>query len=155
MVTFDVMSDSTESCIRRRGFRQKVMDAVQSMWFKDYIFAKKYFYQASKFPILLLLFLRTLLLCNISLVECFFFNIISMLSGLIWVQTVCKDYQQTTKNTAFWLKPWLKLILFGSSFFHLSTVLATIKTLAGWALVTFISEFVRKFNKTSYLYIMF
>ena len=139
MVAFDVMSDSTESCIRRRGFRQKVMDAVQSMWFKDYIFAKKYFYQVSNFPILLLLFFCTLVLCHISLVECFFFQYHQcqtvwilirpdILSGLIWVQTICKDYQQTTKNTAFWLKPWLKLILFGSSFFHLSTVLTTIKT---------------------------
>ena len=25
----------------------------------------------------------------------------------------------------FWLKPWLKLILFGSNFFHLAKVLAT------------------------------
>ena len=83
MVTFDVMSDWTESCIGRRGFRQKVMDAVQSMWFKDYIFAKKYFYQVSNFPILLLLFLRTLVLCHISLVECFlFFNIISVSNSL-------------------------------------------------------------------------
>ena len=28
MVAFDVMSDSTESCIRRKGFRRNVMDAV-------------------------------------------------------------------------------------------------------------------------------
>ena len=29
-----------------------------------------------------------------------------------------------TKHT-FWLKPWLKLISFGSNFFHLAKVLAT------------------------------
>ena len=48
--------------------------------------------------------------------------------GLIWVQTVCKGYQQiSTKQfvDTFWLKPWLKLILFGSNFFHLAKVLAT------------------------------
>ena len=143
MVAFDVMSDSTESCIRRRGFRQKVMDAVQSMWFKDYIFAKKYFYQVSNFPVLLLLFFRTLVLCHISLVECFFFNIISVSNSLDFDQAghvVGSDLgpnclqrlsADNKKKTAFWLKPWLKLILFGSSFFHLSTVLATIKTEPG------------------------
>ena len=50
-------------------------------------------------------------------------------------QTVCKGYQQTTKSplvgielnidTTFWLKLWLKLISFGSNFFHLAKVLAT------------------------------
>ena len=54
------------------------------------------------------------------------------MSGWIWVQTVCKGYQQTTKvdkelntNTTIWLKPWLKLISFGYNFFHLAEVLAT------------------------------
>ena len=57
------------------------------------------------------------------------------MSDWIWVQTVCKGYQQTTKmgrvknkkknDTTFWLKPWLKLILFGYNFFHLAKVLAT------------------------------
>ena len=28
-------------------------------------------------------------------------------------------------DTNFWLKPWLKLISFGSNFFHLAKVLAT------------------------------
>ena len=28
-------------------------------------------------------------------------------------------------DTTFWLKPWLKLISFGSNFFHLANVLAT------------------------------
>ena len=61
--------------------------------------------------------------------------------GLIWVQPVCKGYQQTAKvapsgqrdkykmhevvDTTFWLKPWLKLISFGSNFFHLARVLDT------------------------------
>ena len=62
-----------------------------------------------------------------------------ILSGLIWVQTVCKDYQQMPKSplagkelntdqfldTTFWLKPWLNLISFGFNFFHLAKVLAT------------------------------
>ena len=59
--------------------------------------------------------------------------------GLIWVQTVCKDYQQTKKvepwqaelntkqlvATTFWLKPWGKLISFGSNFFQLAKVMST------------------------------
>ena len=58
------------------------------------------------------------------------------ISGWIWVQTVCKGYQQTTivdkefntkkrVDSTFWLKPWLKLISFGYNFFHLAKVLAT------------------------------
>ena len=58
------------------------------------------------------------------------------MSGLIWVQAVCKGYQQTTKvgrvkykkklvDITFWLKPWLKLISFGYNFFRFSKVLAT------------------------------
>ena len=58
------------------------------------------------------------------------------MSGWIWVQTVCKGYQQTTKvgkelhtkklvDTIFWLKPWLKLISFGYNFFFLAKVLTT------------------------------
>ena len=31
MAAFDVMSDSTESGIRRKGFRRKVMDALQHL----------------------------------------------------------------------------------------------------------------------------
>ena len=51
-------------------------------------------------------------------------------------RTVCKGYQQMTKvapsrqgvkykqlgDTTFWLKPRLKLIQFGSNFFHLARV---------------------------------
>ena len=58
-----------------------------------------------------------------------------ILLGLIWVQTVSKCYQQTTKvaaseqreellDTTFWLKPWLKSISFGSNLFDLAKVLA-------------------------------
>ena len=59
------------------------------------------------------------------------------MSDWIWVQTVCKGYQQTTKvgkrvkykkkldDNTFWLKPWLKLFSFGYNFFHLAKVLAT------------------------------
>ena len=64
-----------------------------------------------------------------------------ILSGLIWVQTVCKGNQQSILeklpladkelnskqlvDTSFWLKPWLKLISLGSNFLHLAKVLAT------------------------------
>ena len=89
------------------------------------------------------------LLCNILLFGCWIFSMPSgcqtvwiqirpdNLSGLIWVQTVCKGYQQSTLeksalvntkqlvDTTFWLKPWLKLISLGSNFFHLAKVLAT------------------------------
>ena len=34
-------------------------------------------------------------------------------------------------DTTFWLKPWLKLISFGSNFFHLAKVLATTKSELG------------------------
>ena len=110
-----------------------------------------YFHQLFDFQILLLLFLHNLLMCHILLLGCWIFSIPSecqtiwiqirpdILSGLIWVQTVCKGYQQTTTvaprgqrvkykqlvDTTFWLKPWLKLISFGSNFFHLAKVLAT------------------------------
>ena len=63
------------------------------------------------------------------------------MSGLIWVQTVCKGNQQLTLeklpladkelntkqlfDTIFWLKPWLKLISLGSNFLHLAKVLPT------------------------------
>ena len=62
-----------------------------------------------------------------------------ILSGLIWVQIVCKGFQQKTNvtladkelntkqfvDTTFWLKPWLKLISLVQTFFHLAKVLAT------------------------------
>ena len=115
-----------------------------------------YFDQLLDFQILLLLFLHTLSLCHILLFGCWIFSINSLdpdqahqgpnclqglsadnkMSGWIWVQTVCKGYQQTTKvckelntkklvDTTVWLKPWLKLISFGYNFFHLAKMLAT------------------------------
>ena len=58
-----------------------------------------------------------------------------ILSGLIWVQTVCKGYQQITKvapseqrvkyNFNNLLILLSKLISFGSNFFNLAKVLAT------------------------------
>ena len=66
--------------------------------------------------------------------------------GLICVQPVCKGYQQTAKvapsgqkdtykkqlvDTTFCLKSWLKLISFGSNFFHLARVLDTTKSEPG------------------------
>ena len=68
------------------------------------------------------------------------------MSGLIWVQTVCKDYQLrqqklpqagkelNTKqlvDTTFWLKPWLKFISFGSA-----KVLATTNSEPGKVLLS-------------------
>ena len=57
----------------------------------------------------------------------------------IWVQTVCKGYQQMTKvatslHTTLWLKAWLKSISFGSNFFHLAKMLATTNSELGLAL---------------------
>ena len=37
-------------------------------------------------------------------------------------------------DTSFWLKPWLKLISFGSNFFHLAKMLATTHSEPGKAL---------------------
>ena len=69
------------------------------------------------------------------------------MSGWIWVQTVCKGYQQTTKvgkelnakklvDMTFLLKPWLKLISFGYNFFRLAKVLATTNSEPDLALTT-------------------
>ena len=101
---------------------------------------------------LLLLFLHTYYCAIFYSLDARFFSVPSgcqtvwiqirpdILSGLIWVKTVCKTVcQQTTKvapsgkelnanqrvDTTFWLKPWLKLISFGSNFFNLAKVLAT------------------------------
>ena len=46
------------------------------------------------------------------------------------LQRLSTDLAGTELNTkqlvdTFWLKPWLKLISFGSNFFHLAKVLAT------------------------------
>ena len=110
-----------------------------------------HFDQLLDFRILLLLFLHTLLLCHILLFGCLNLSILSggqtvwilirpdIMLGLIWIQTICKGYQQTTivapsgqrvkykqlVDTTFWLKPWLKFISFGSNVFHLARVLAT------------------------------
>ena len=111
-----------------------------------------YFYQLLDFQILLLLFLHTLLMCHILLFGCWIFSTPSMcptvwiqvrpniLSGLIWVQSVCKRYQQTTKvalagkelnakqltcRNYFLAKTLTKVIIFGSYFIHLAKVLAT------------------------------
>ena len=100
---------------------------------KLHICEKVHFDQLFDFPILLLLFRHTLLLCHILLFGCWILPMPSgcqtvqiqirpdILSGLIWVQTVCKGYQQPTLenspladkelntkqlvDTTFWLKP--------------------------------------------------
>ena len=43
-------------------------------------------------------------------------------------------------DTTFWLKPWLKLISFGSNFFHLVKVLATTNSEPGLALTMAFKE---------------
>ena len=70
---------------------------------------KMHFEQLLDFQIMLLLFLHTLLLCHILLFGYWNFSIPSgcqtvwtqirpdKMSGLIWVQTVWKGYQQSTK----------------------------------------------------------
>ena len=77
---------------------------------KNDAFAKNCFDQFLDFQLLLLLFLHTLLLCHILLFGCWIFSIPyrcqtvwiqnrpDILSGLIWVQTVCMGYQQTTNH---------------------------------------------------------
>ena len=51
--------------------------------------------------------------------------------GPNWLQRLLADKSPLAGNTkqlihtTFWLKPWLKLVSFGSNFFHLAKVLAT------------------------------
>ena len=40
-------------------------------------------------------------------------------------------YTKQFFDTTFWLKPWLKLISYGSNFFHLAKVLATTNSEVG------------------------
>ena len=135
---------------------------------------KVYFDQLLDFPTLLLC-LHTLSLCHIQLFECWIFSIPSgcqtdwvqmrpdILPGLIWVQTVCKGYQQIPKlpladkelnteqllDTGFWLKPWLKAISFGFNFFHLAKVLATTNSESGKALIEQMVRYIlQNFSKT-------
>ena len=130
----------------------------QYRWLKNYIFAKKC--NLISFWIFKYCFNYsfTLYYCAIFyFLDAGFFSIPSewrtvwilirpdILSGLIWVQTVCKGYQQTKKSTlaakelntkqlvdtTFWLKPCRKLISFGTNFSHLATVMATKNTEPG------------------------
>ena len=108
-----------------------------------------YFDKLLDFPILLLLFLHTLLLCHILLFECWiFFNTIRVSNSLDtdqawknvqpdlgpnWLQRSSAELPLAGKelnteqllDTIFWLKPWLKSISFGSNFFQLAKVLTT------------------------------
>ena len=137
---------------------------------------KSVFDQLLNFQILLLLFLHSLLLCHILLFGCWLFPIPcgcqtiwirirpDMLSGLIWVQTVCKGYQQTTKvvlssqrvkyKTAcwylFWLKPWLKLISFGSNLFDLANVMSTTNSEPGLAVLDICKQVLWQRVKTQF-----
>ena len=75
---------------------------VQSMWLKNYIFAKRYFDQLLGFQILPWLFLHTLLLCHISTLWMLdFFNTIRVSNSLDPYQARQNDLgpncQQTTE----------------------------------------------------------
>ena len=118
---------------------------VQSRWFKNYMFAKKCIlirFGALKYITFIISY--HILFRHILLFGCWIFSIPfgcqtvwikirpNILSGLIWVQTVCKGYQQTTKvapsekrvkyktssvdDSTFWLKPWLELLSFVKQF---------------------------------------
>ena len=92
---------------------------------KLHICEKVYFDQLLDFPVLLLLFFHTLLLCHILLFECWSFSIQSISKQQ---KSPLADKELNTKqlvDTIFWPKPWLKLISCGSNFFYLAKVLAT------------------------------
>ena len=75
---------------------------------------KTVYWSALGFQILLLLFLHSLIVCHILLFECWIFSIPSrcqtvwiqirpdVFSGLIWIHSVCKGYQQMTKVATSW-----------------------------------------------------
>ena len=121
---------------------------VQSRWFKNYIFVKKCI--LISFWIFQYCFYYSL--CHILLFGCLNFSIPSALMGvkqfrswsgptLCWVwsgsnlfaKVISRQQKSplagkeiTTKqlvDTTIWLKPRLKLILYGSNFFHLARVL--------------------------------
>ena len=123
---------------------------VQSRWFKNYIFVKK----SILISFWIFQYCFYYLLCHILLFGCLNFSIPSALMGvkqfrswsgptLCWVWSgsnlfakVISRQQKSplagkeinTKqlvDTTFWLKAWLKLISFGSNFFHFARVLDT------------------------------
>ena len=132
---------------------------VHSRWFKNYISAKKCILISFWIFQHCFYYSFTLYHCAIfSILNAGFFLLIpsgcqtvwihirpDILSGLIWVQSVCKGYQQMPKSlltgkelnteqlldTTFWLKPWLKSISFGFNFFHLAKVLVTTNSESG------------------------
>ena len=122
---------------------------VHSWWFKSYISAKNcILIRFWIFQYCIYYSFTIYLLCQIQLFECWIvFSLPSgcqtvwiqirpdILSGLIWVQTVCIGYQHMTKVTGMWTKCFteqlldttfrLKSISFGPNFFYLAKVLAT------------------------------
>ena len=110
---------------------------LQSRWFKNYIFAKKvYFDQPFDIPMLLYLFNHTLLLCHILLFGRWIFSIPpgrvsnsldpdqarhfvrpDLGSNCLQKLSAGKELNAKLVDTTFWLKPWLKLISFGYNFF--------------------------------------
>ena len=110
---------------------------VHARWFKNYMFAKKciliscFYYSFTLYYCAIVHSLDAGFLIPSGCQTVWIQIRSNVFSGLIWVQTVCKGYQQITKVatswqrvfliqcTTFWLKPWLKLISFGSNFFWL------------------------------------
>ena len=119
---------------------------IQSRWFKNYIFAKKCI--LISYWIFKCCFYYYFTLYYIAIfysLDAGFFNTIRVSNSLepdqarhfVWpdlgpncLQRLSGDIVGKELNTkqlvdTFWLKPWLKLVSFGSNFFHLAKVLAT------------------------------
>ena len=136
----------------KSGYKYKSLTKSTVKVFQKLLICEKvYFDQLLDFRILLLLFLHTLLLCHILLFGCWiFFNTIresnsldpdqarhftgpdlgpNCLQRLSTDNIIPSSGQRVNRNqlvdTTFWLKPWLKILSFGSNFFHLAKVLAT------------------------------
>ena len=126
---------------------------VQSRWFKNYIFAKKVYFD----QLLDLQYIAFIIPSHFISVPCFTLWMLdfSISSGCqtVWMQSrpdnlpdlgpncfqwLSTDNKSTSSgqkvntkqlvDTTFWLKPWLKLISLSSNFSHWTKVLATAKS---------------------------
>ena len=125
------------------GYKYKSLAKVHSRCFRKYISAKKcilisfwifqycFYYSFTLYYCAILKSLNSGLFSIPSGCQTAWIQIrLDILSGLIWVQTVCKGYQQMIKDpasrrelkteqlldTTFWLKPWLKSISLAPTF---------------------------------------
>ena len=117
-----------------------------------------YFDKLLDSQILLLLFLHTLLLCNTLLFGCWIFHyhpgvkqfgssgskLFVKINNRQQKSPIAGKQLNTIQfvDTTFWLKPWLKVISFGSNFFQLAKVLATTNSEPGLVLQSDIDLFV-------------